>query len=87
MIQFLFVIFKKGTKDTALYIGSEILFKVSIGLFLMLFFFVNKFPELHHVDQLIISFGGSLLIYDAVFNDLPKLIEMYNIYIPYINPE
>ena len=78
MIQFWFVIFKKGTLNTPLYLASDILFKGSVGLFLILYFFVHVLPELHNFDRMIICFGGSLLVFDALYNDLPKLLNLYS---------
>lgn len=82
-IQFLFLIFKKGASDTRLYLISDIVFKVSVGLFLILYFFVHTLPDLHPFDRLIISFGGSLLVFDALYNDLPALLEKFNVTLKY----
>lgn len=30
-------------------------------------------------DKLFISFGSGLLAYDAIFNDLPDLLELYGV--------
>jgi hypothetical protein len=87
VIQFLFVLFKKGTENTPLFIASDILFKGSVGLFLVLYFFVHSLPDLHYFDKMIICFGGSLLVFDALYNDLPKLLKLYNITIPLITKE
>ena len=68
---------KKGNSNNVAYIASDVVFKISVGLFLILYFFVHNLPDLHPFDRLIISFGGSLLVFDAVFYDLPKLYALF----------
>jgi len=84
VIQFLFLLFKKGAQDSSLYLASDIIFKGSVGLFLMLYFFVHTLPDLDSFDRIIICFGGSLLVFDALYNDLPKLLDKYKIKIPFL---
>jgi len=73
LVQFVLVISGLESETSITYILSDFLFKISIGLFLILYFFFNHFPDLHGYDRLVISFGGTLLVYDAVYNVLPKL--------------
>ena len=87
VLQFLLVLLKKGFESNPLYIGSDILFKGSVGIFLMLYFFVHHLPDLDPFDRMIICFGGSLLIFDAFYNDLPKLLAIYKIKIPYLGSD
>jgi hypothetical protein len=80
VIQFLFLLFKKGSSDTVLFLASDIIFKGSVGLFLILYFFVHSLPDLHPADRLIICFGGSLLVFDAFYNDLPALLGKFGVH-------
>ena len=73
LIQFILVVSGLESENSTTYILSDFLFKISIGLFLVLFFFFNNFQELYGYDRLVISFGGTLLVYDAIYNVLPKL--------------
>jgi hypothetical protein len=75
LIQFLLIIAKQQTTDSRVYIITEILFKVALFFFIELFLFHKIIVGIEFEDKLIISFSGGLLFYDAVFNDLPKLIE------------
>jgi hypothetical protein len=40
-------------------------------------FFTGK--SIAFEDKLIVSFGGGLLGYDAIVNDLPDLLELYGV--------
>ena len=57
-IQFVLVLTNKESTDSLVYITTDVLFKVSIFLFI----------------EYIISFSGGLLLYDVWMNDVPKLI-------------
>lgn len=58
---------------------TDFIFKISIGLFLVLYFYFNNLPDLYGWDKIVISFGGILLIYDAFYNVLPKVLLNFNI--------
>ena len=77
LIQFVLILFKKQTKNSKIYILTEIIFKTTLFLFIEWFTFHNNFG-IDFDDKLIISFGGGLLFYDACFNDAPRLIEQIN---------
>jgi len=79
IIQFLLIVFKKQTKNSIIYILTEVVFKTTLFLFIEWFTFHNNFG-IEFDDKLIISFGGSLLLYDAWFNDVPHLIEEVRAY-------
>lgn len=74
IIQFILILVKKESEDTILFLISDTLFKVSIGLFLILYFLLNKVPELDTFDRIIICFGGTLLLFDAIYINLPKIL-------------
>jgi hypothetical protein len=78
-IQFVLIILKKHSETSVVFLVSNMLFKISIGLFLMLFFLLNKVSEINSSDKVIIGFAGLILIYDAVFIDLPDVLHIYKI--------
>lgn len=78
-VQFILILLKKHSETSVIFLVSNMIFKISIGLFLMIFFLMNKVSEIEKSDKLIIGFAGLILIYDAVFIDLPTVFEIYNI--------
>lgn len=44
-----------------------------------IFLFHAKIDCIDFEDKIIFSFAGGLLIYDAVVNDLPRLLEEYGV--------
>jgi hypothetical protein len=86
LIQFVLIIFKRQTRNSIVYITTEIIFKTALFLFIEWFTFNNDFG-IQFEDKLIISFGGGLLFYDACFNDVPKLIEQLRERYPNLLPE
>jgi hypothetical protein len=86
IIQFILIIVKKHTRNSVIYITTEIVFKTALFLFIQWFTFNNDFG-ITYDDKLIISFGGGILFYDACFNDVPKLIEQLRIQYPNLLPE
>jgi len=79
VIQFILIVFKKQTKNSIIYISTEIVFKTALFLFIEWFTFNNDFG-ITFEDKMIISFGGGLLFYDACFNDVPHLIKEVRAY-------
>jgi hypothetical protein len=86
IIQFILIIAKRQTRNSIIYITTEIVFKTALFLFIQWFTFNNDFG-INFEDKLIISFGGGLLFYDACFNDVPKLIEQLRKEHPDLLPE
>jgi len=86
VIQLILIITKKQTRNSVIYITTEIVFKTALFLFIQWFTFNNDFG-INFEDKLIISFGGGLLFYDACFNDVPKLIEQLRMRYPNLLPE
>ena len=86
VIQFILIIAKKQTRNSIIYITTEIIFKTAMFLFIEWFTFHNNFG-INFEDKLIISFGGGLLFYDACLNDVPKLIEQLRTQYPNLLPE
>ena len=75
LVQFLLILLNKQTTDSRVYIATEIVFKISLGVFIEIFLFHNQIEGLLFEDKIIISFAGGLLIYDACFNNVPKLLK------------
>ena len=80
LIEFFLIVYDKHLVHPKIYVTSEILFKLLLSVYIqyVVIFVVNKAISVE--DQLFISFGAGLLMYDAVVNDLPRLLDMYGIY-------
>ena len=55
------------------------IFKISIGLFIMIYFLLHEVSGMEYLDKMIIGFAGTILIYDSIYIDLPKALALYNI--------
>lgn len=78
-VQFILIINKKQDEEGILFIISNVLFKVSIGLFIIFFFLFHEVSEIDKVNKIIIGFAGVILLYDAIYIDLPRALKLYNI--------
>jgi len=78
-VQFMLILLKKQSITSIEFLISEMIFKLSLGVFLMIFFWLNKISEIRSSDKIIIGFAGVLLIYDAVHINLPRVLEFYGI--------
>ena len=79
VIQFILVTLRFQDQKHVVFLSTNILFKLSLGLFIVFFFTMNRITEIHYWDQLIIGFAGALLMYDAFYNDLPEVLLLYKI--------
>ena len=79
IIQFIFIIFGKHSEDSTTYLLTDFIFKMSIGIYLMLFFYLNNVTDIYLWDKVVISFAGTLLSYDSFYNVLPKVFLKYGI--------
>ena len=79
IIQFIFIIFGKHSEDSTIYLLTDFVFKMSIGIYIMIFFYLNDITEMYLWDKVVISFAGTLLAYDAFYNVLPKIFLKYGI--------
>lgn len=85
IIQFIFIIFGKHSEDTTIYLLTDFVFKMSVGIYIMIIFYLNDITEMYLWDKVIISFAGTLLAYDSFFNVLPKIFLNYGIaFNPYV---
>lgn len=82
VVQFFLVIFNKRLVDNKLYLTTEIVFKILLSLYIEYILFVGKACRVSFEDHVIIGFGAGLLTYDALFNDLPQLLNLYNVKLP-----
>ena len=78
-VQFILIINKKQDEEGILFIISNVLFKVSIGLFIIFFFLFHEVSEIDKINKIIIGFAGVILLYDAIYIDLPRALKIYNI--------
>lgn len=74
-IQFVLVLTNKESTDSLVYIITDILFKVSIFLFIEYLLFYKGVEGLAIEDKMIMSLSGGLLLYDVWMNDLPVLLQ------------
>jgi hypothetical protein len=79
MIEFFLIIYDRTLVHPKVYVTSEILFKLLLSIYIQYVILFVVYNNISVEDKLFISFGSGLLMYDAVFNDLPKLLEMYGI--------
>lgn len=78
-VQFMLILLKKQSITSIEFLISEMIFKISLGIFLMVFFWLNKISEIKGSDKLIIGFAGLVLIYDAIHINLPDVLHFYGI--------
>jgi hypothetical protein len=80
VVQLVLILLKIQKEDSVIYLISEFAFKLLLGLFLMVYFFIAGSADFDFWDEVFISFGGGLLMFDAVYNVLPKVFLRYGIY-------
>jgi len=80
IIQIALILGNKHTEDDIVYLITDMLFKTSLGIFLIFYFSVNSVASINGWDKLFIEFGGVLLMFDAWYDDFPKILEKYGIY-------
>ena len=65
-LQLALILFKKEQDKNPIFVISDALFKISLGLFLIFFFNLNDHPSIEFIDRLLINIAGYILIYDVV---------------------
>jgi len=80
LLEFFLILYDKKFVSQKIYISSEILFKLLLSIYIEYVVLYVAYKHISIEDQLFISFGSGLLMYDAIFNDLPKLLELYGIH-------
>jgi len=84
LAQFFLVMVNKRWVDDKTYLATELLFKILLSLYIEYILFIGKACRVSFEDHIIIGFGAALLAYDAVFNDLPQLLNLYDVATPAI---
>ena len=79
LLEFTIILYDKDLVSQRLYVGTEILFKLLLSIYIQYVVIFVVYKNMSIEDQMFISFGSGLLMYDAVFNDIPHLLEMYGI--------
>jgi hypothetical protein len=75
-----FAILLSGNKfDKKIYLITEIVFKICLSLYIEYFLLFGGIKGIPFEDKLVIGFGSGLLLYDAVYNDMSNLLELYNL--------
>ena len=82
MIQVILVFLKKQTEDSDIYVITDTIFKISIALYLFIFFMIYSFPGLEFEDTVILRFSGVVLLYDIDFTGLLRVTRKYIPLIP-----
>jgi hypothetical protein len=77
--QLTLIFFKLQASDSLFYLFTDLLYKLTLGLFLLTFFYFNKTTGVDGWDELIISFGGVVILYDAWIMDIASILKAYNI--------
>lgn len=81
MAQFALVILNRHSVGSKIYILTNIIFKLSLGIFVQIYMFNDAVSGIPIEDKMVISFAGGLLMFDAISNDLPDLLRIYGIYV------
>ena len=79
LLEFTIILYDKDLVSQRLYVGTEILFKLLLSIYIQYVVIFVVYKNMSIEDQMFISFGSGLLMYDAVFNDIPHLLERYGI--------
>jgi len=82
IIQTVLILMQKENPNQISYIACDIIFKVSLGIFLMIFFTFKRVEGLDFYDRFIASFAGVLLTFDAVYISLPILLTKLGVKLP-----
>jgi len=82
ILQLVLVFFKKLTRNEKVYLLTDTIFKLSVGLYLIIFFNLYSFPGLEFEDTLIIRFSGTIILFDIDFQSLFNMIREYIPFFP-----
>jgi len=74
ILQVILIFFKKQADNSDTYIILDTISRVSVGLFLYIFFLLNPLPDFDYGDVLILQFAGVLLLVDIDYKSLVKVI-------------
>jgi len=82
IIQTVLILMQKENPNQISYVACDIIFKLSLGIFLMVFFTFQHVAGLDFYDRFIASFAGMLLTFDAVYISLPILLTKLGVKLP-----
>jgi hypothetical protein len=82
IVQTILILLQKENPNQISYVAGDIVFKMSLGIFLIVFFNFSKLPDMDFYDKLIASFAGVLLTFDAVYVSLPVLLKKLGVKLP-----
>jgi len=82
IIQTILILLQKENSNQISYIASDIIFKTSLSLFLIIFFTFTDIPKMDIYDKLIATFAGALLVFDSVYVSLPILLIKLGVKLP-----
>ena len=77
VLQCILIFFKATTSDTDIYILTDSVFKISVAIYLLVFFIVYPFPGLEFEDKLIIRFSAIVILFDIDYIGLLRVIRKY----------
>jgi len=80
VVQFFLVLLQKQSIDSKTYLFTEIIFKISLSLYIEYLMVTSAIIGLEWEDKIVISFAGGLLMYDALIHSLPALLDKYDIH-------
>jgi len=80
IIQIILILAKVEDETHLAYLISDFLFKTTLGLFLIMFFYINGSSNFDTWDEVFIGFGGVLLTFDACYTVFPKILKKFDIY-------
>ena len=76
VIQIIFLFLGFDAAESPLFAAADMIFKISLGLFLGIYFWFYTPKGIDWEDGIIISIGGFLILADVHFEPLIKLYEM-----------
>lgn len=79
-IQFFLILIEVQPANSKTYLITEIVFKLTLALFIEYFLYTRVLEGLPYEDKIIFGFAGALLAFDAVVNNIPHLLKEYNIH-------
>ena len=79
IIQYFLILIHKETVDSKVYLVTDIIFKISLSIYIEFLLFFGYIQGLDFEDKIIMGFASGLLSFDALFVSLPKLLKEFHI--------
>lgn len=77
VVQYVLILLHKASVDSTTYLVTEIVFKISLSLYVEYLLFFGYVQGLEFEDKLIMGFASGLLSFDAIVVSLPKLLKKF----------